>query len=896
MNGEHWLRAKELLADLSTVAVDKQAAWMNKACDGDAGLRAELERLLALDAEASVYFAELGGTLTRDDTAPSQIGVYHVAGEIGHGGMGTVYLGQRNDGQFEQTVAIKVVNDSIGDGMLARFRDERRILAQLKHPGIAYLLDGGSLEDGRPYFIMEYIKGEQINAHADHQRLDVDARLALFRDVCAAVAHAHRNLVIHRDLKPGNVMVQQDDDGHSSIKLLDFGIARIIQQGLADDPGEQAEHSVGDASVPPRPPSSITERSPTEFGERILTPRYAAPEQIRGEPATTSSDVYALGLLLHELLTGTHPFGGAVSMPRDMQLAILAGSPALPSTTASGVTVAVAGLRASTPKQLARQLRGDLDSIILKSIHKDPDQRYASVGQLAEDVRRHLDDEVVTARHATAMYHGGVFLRRHRLAAAAALLVLGASVALASFHLNSITHERDLARTEAAKARQVSGLLVSMFESADPAQARGKEISVREVLDQASTKLDTELAHQPDVHAKMASIVGTVYTSLGKYDKAETFLAQALKLQRSRHGVEDVETLKTMQAMATLEIRRGRYDKSETLLREVLVQLLKQPHPDATLVASTQNDLSVTLDHQSKNEEAEAMQRAAFATASQAPDADPKVTMTVRNNLAVLLVRKGKFEEAEKYYRQALAQERELLGPVAPDISNTLHNLGVLMSRQERLPEAEQLLREALAMARKVYDGQHPKVAVEMGQLANVLAREKKFDEAEPLLLQALAIRRATLNPKHFHIAVNLTDLASLYRDQDDFARAEPLYHEAIAICRESLGPDNSRTAKTIKALGKMYLRAGKPGDAENAFREVLRISQKVYPADHWQVANVKSLLGEALVDQGKRDAAEPLLNAGYAGLKQTRGEKELHTVQAKARLDAFNDARDVDA
>lgn len=388
MNDKHWLRAKELLADLLVMPVDERAAWMTQVCASDPELRAELERLLALDAEAKRYFAGLEGTLPDDDMAPSQIGVYRIVGEIGHGGMGTVYLGQRNDGQFEQSVAIKVVNDSVGGNMLARFRDERRILAQLKHPGIAYLLDGGSLADGRPYFIMEYIQGTQITVYADHERLGVPARLGLFRDVCAAVAYAHRNLVIHRDLKPGNVMVQEDDQGHASIKLLDFGIARIIQEGRDDETNQHRQPRASDPAPLVHPAMTITERSPTECGERMLTPRYAAPEQIRGEPTTTAADVYALGLLLHELLTGTHPFGDTVSSSDEMQRAILEGSPALPSLTASRMTAQATTLRSSTPRRLAQRLRGDLDAIVLKAIHKDPERRYASVGQLADDVRR----------------------------------------------------------------------------------------------------------------------------------------------------------------------------------------------------------------------------------------------------------------------------------------------------------------------------------------------------------------------------------------------------------------------------------------------------------------------------------------------------------------------------
>lgn len=893
MDAERWLRAKEILGALDELAPDQHAARIAEACGDDAGLKAEVERLVALDDEADSYFDELRDALGQGEVAqPEQIGAYRIIREIGRGGMGTVYLGERNDGQFKQEVAIKVVRHGVGGNLLARFRDERRILAQLKHPGIAYLLDGGSLTDGRPYFVMEYVQGESITTYANHKRLDVRARLGLFRDVCAAVAHAHRSLVIHRDLKPANVMVQEDDRGHAAVKLLDFGIARIIAEGLADDADDNERHGDGEAGTAPFPAIDLTARASTQHGERLLTPRYAAPEQIRGEQATMASDVYALGLLLHELLTGTHPFGAGVSTPEDMQHAILEEAPAPPSLTASRQDAAVAALRGTTSGKLARRLRGDLDSIVLKAIHRDPDQRYASVGQLADDIRRHLDGETVTARQGTATYRAGVFLRRHRRGVAAAALVLIAAVASAALHVNNITHERDLARIEATKARQVTGLLVSMLESADPGQARGEEISVREVLEQASGRMQAELADQPDVRAKMDAIVGTVYTSLGKYDEAETSLTRALELQRDRHGPSHPETLETMQAMATLAMERGKNDHAETLLREVLAQRLKQSRPDPILIASTRNDLGWALERQGKHEEAEASHRAALALASKTPDADPQALMSTRNNLAVLLVRKGEFDEAEKLYRQVLTRQRELLGPAHPNLATALNNLGVLLNKRQRFPEAEQLLRESLVMKQKLYDDKHPSIAFSMTQLANVLTHLKRYDEAEPLYLDALAMRRATLKPEHPYIATNLNSLAGLYREQGDYARAEPLYREAIEICSQAMGAEHHWTADMTRNLGEMHLRAGNPKAAEKALREALRIREKTLPGDHWQVGDAQSLLGAALAAQGQLDAAEPLLKNGYANLQEARGEKDKFTLAAKSRLADLQELR----
>lgn len=895
MTGTHWLRAKELLSELSEVPQHEKADRIAQACAGDPGLQAELERLMALDAEADRYFDELGATLAGAHAIPEQIGVYRIVGEIGRGGMGTVYLGERSDGQFEQTVAIKVVGDSVNERMLERFREERRILAQLNHPGIAHLLDGDSLPDGRPYFIMEYIRGRQITDHADHERMDTSARLALFREVCAAVAHAHRNLVIHRDLKPGNVMVQEGDDGQPSIKLLDFGIARVMEGG----PGN------GQETRPPRPPGSsaaplpahaMAARATTEYGERLLTPRYAAPEQLRGEKATTSSDVYALGLLLHELLTGTHPFGAGVSTAEQMQEAILEGTPALPSRTAGRMDAGTAASRAGTPRRLARQLRGDLDAIVLKAIQREPEHRYASVGQLADDIRRHLDGEAVTARQGSAAYHTGVFLRRHRYGVAAAVVVVAAGIVLGSMHLGRITHERNLARTEAAKAQQVSDLLVSMLESADPTQARGEEISVREVLDHASARIEKELADQPDVLARMQNIIGTVYTQLGEYDKAGSALSQALDLQRTRHGAAHPEALDTTHAMAELAMRRGEFDQSEELLRTVLARRSEQPAVDPLLVSSVQSDLGWILGRQGKYDEAERLVRAALATLIATPGADPGAVQSSRNTLAMLLRRQGEYAEAEVLYRQLLAQQREMLGPAHPRLASTLGNFGILLAEWQRPHDAEPLLREALAMKRELYDPNHPTIALGLGEVANVLADQGRYDEAEPLQIQALAIRRVSLEPGHPHIAINLNSLANIYRARHEYARAEPLYQEAISISRDSLGPEHARTATMIGNLGKMYLLAGNASAAEETLRAVLRIQLKGLPEDHWEVADTQSMLGAALAEQGKADAAGPLLEAGYTVLKEVRGEEDRYTREAHERLTKWREARDASA
>lgn len=911
MNTDLWLRAKAILGDLAGTAPGEHAARIATACDGDATLQAEVERLLALDRDADSYFGGLQGALGRNEAAaPEQVGVYRIVREIGRGGMGTVFLGERCDGQFEQRVAIKVVRDGIGGKLLARFREERRILAQLEHPGIAYLLDGGSLPDGRPYFVMEHVQGESVTAYADRKRLDVPARLALFRDICAAVAHAHRNLVVHRDLKPGNVMVEEDDQGQPSIKLLDFGIARIIEDGIDDDGKEPGEHRArtagphasvaahalpgheGHAHKDAHEGHAPADRGLTDHGDRLLTPLYAAPEQVRGQKATTAVDIYALGVLLHELLTGTRPFAAAAASRQAMERAILETPPPAPSQVARGLEAGPAGARACDPRQLARRLRGDLDSIVLKALRKRPEQRYGSVAQLSDDVKRHLRGMAVTARRGSWPYRSRLFLRRHRWGVGVATAAVLAGLSLAVLHVVRITHERDLARAETAKAEAVSALLIDMFDSADPAQARGEQVTVREILDLASARLDDELAGQPAVKAEMNHIMGGVYARLGEYDTAAGLLRSALELRRQLHGPRHPEVAESLQSLAVLAWMRGRYDRAETLLREVLDQRLQFLGPDHLQVAAVRNDLAAVLRRQGELDECETLYRQAIAVRrAQLGDEHPDVVSS-QNNLAVLLAEQGRYEAAEALYREVIASRRRTLGPLHPDTSNTMGNLAQLLRKQQRFREAEALSREVLAIRLQLYGEGHPRVGLTMNALGGALRGQGRYDEAEVFYRKALAIRREVFGEGHQLVASSLNNLANLYRDRGDPAPAEPLYRQAIAIYREEVGADHAWTATSIKNLGELLLEMEDAVAAEARFREALRIREQVYADGHWSIAEARSLLGTALARQGEFQAAEPLLQSAHVVLERTRGKQDSLTRDALARLVAMREAR----
>ena len=518
---ERWARLKELFEAAVDLEANERAILLDEECGGDDRLRFEIESLLQSDEQTGGFIEEPAFVIprdlfpdkTEDPFAGRQFGAYEVIREIGRGGLGAVYLAARADDEYRKEVAIKLVRRGLDtEDILRRFRNERQILAQLDHPNIARLIDGGTTDDGLPYFVMEYVKGEPINAYCDRHALSTAERLNLFRKVCAAVAFAHQNLVIHRDLKPSNILVTQEGEP----KLLDFGIAKLL------GPGDEL----------------FTQTIPAL---RVMTPEYASPEQVKGEKIMTTSDVYSLGALLYELLTGQRPYRLKTRTPEEIARAITEQEPE---------RLSAALLRDSRfTVHDSRALRGDLDNIVLMAMRKEPARRYSSVGQFSEDIRRHLEALPVIARKDTVAYRTSKFVSRHRIGVAAAALVL---LSLIGGIVATLIEVRTARRAE-AKAEEISGFLQKTLEASDPTVNSGGQPTVKDLLDDASKRLATEeLSDQPEVRAELQRIIGATYLSLGQYDPAQQNLSAALQTQTRISGADGIETLKTGVLMASL--------------------------------------------------------------------------------------------------------------------------------------------------------------------------------------------------------------------------------------------------------------------------------------------------------------------------------------------------------
>ena len=879
MTPERWQQAQDLFHQALDLDPEERAAFLQKVCP-DASLRAEVQALLDADAAPPSIFdtaQERTQTLPTDVQALSagsdraagvspigrHIGPYRLVREIGRGGMGTVYLARRTD--IDNDVALKLVRGSLAaPETVERFLRERRVLARLKHPNIGRLLDAGMTEEQTPYFVMEYVEGVPITKYCDERRLTISKRLALFQHVCQAVHYAHQNLIIHRDLKPPNIFVT--DDGQ--VKLLDFGIAKLVEE---DD-----------------------EAGLTRTGMRLMTPEYAAPEQVRGQAATTATDVYALGVLLYELMTGHRPYALRGRSLGEIERIICEEEPVRPSVAARRYADYMAGgssgevpsseavrvLRTRHSDRLHRRIEGDLDVICLKALSKEPSHRYASAEALWEDIARHQSGLPVVARASTVRYRARKFVQRHRVGVSVtAVLVVVVAVLVAVFTLQ-LAEERDVAQTEAEKAEQVSSFLMGLFEASDPSEALGDTLTAFELLERGVARAEG-LAEEPLVQAQMLSVVGQVYVRLGDYEAAGPLLERALALRRDAVGEEHMDVAASLNNLAALLRQKGDYAAAEPLFREALAmrrKLLGEEHVD---VATSLNNLALLLHQKGDYAAAEPLYREALAMYRELLAEEHPSVATSLNNLALLLHQKGDYAAAEPLIREGLAMKRKLLGEEHPDLAISLSSLALLLLQRGDYAGAEPLYREALAMRRKLLGEEHPNVAISLNNLAALLRRKGDYAGAEPLYREALVMRRKLLGEEHPSVAASLNNLAALLRRKGDFAAAEPLFREALVMRRKLLGEEHVDVATSLNNLALLLHQKGDYAAAEPLFREALAMYRKLLGEKHPSVATCLRNLAALLRRKGDFAAAEPLFLEALTIFQNRLGEAHTRTREA---------------
>lgn len=703
-----------------------------------------------------------------------RVGPYQVLEEIGRGGMSVVYLAERT-GDFHQRVALKVLDRAPRDREArARFEQERQILARLQHPNIAVLLDGGVDEaTGLPYIVMELVEGQPIHRYCDERRLTVDERLALFQVVARAVAHAHQRLVVHRDLKPSNVLVTAAGE----VKLLDFGIAKLLDPGLA-----------GTWAAPP-----------TRTALRLLTPEYATPEQVRGEPATTATDVYQLGLIFHELLTGTRAQGLAQGSLAELERVVCSGETPRPSATFSGrrpdpERTRAAESRGTTVPALRRRLAGDLDVIVATALRKEPDRRYASPAELEADLERHRSGLPVKARGDAFSYRAGKFLRRHRLGVAAATAVAVSLLA----GLGAALWQTRIATLEARKATAVQDFLIETFELATPRAAQGRTVTARDLLDGAAARI-AALDDQPEVQAELLQASGISYRGLGLYGEARPLLEKSLRLRVRLRGERDAEVADSQYSLAALLYRQGEDGRAEALHRAALATRRALLPADDTRIADSLAGLAAVL---GEEPEAERLLEEALAIRRRGSGPAHSQVGNILNQLGMIRHSQGRLDEAERLYREAVDVQRRALGDLHPLTASSLHNVAALLRKRGRLEESEALFRQVLSIKERLYEKDHPATADTWGYLGHVLRDRGDIPGAEAAYRRCLEINRARRGPAHRATLSALRNLGRLLAEADRPREAEPLLATALSGYVELYGPDHEKVREIERVLG----------------------------------------------------------------------------------------------
>ena len=768
----------------------------------------------------------------RHSLAGTVIGPYHLLQRLGHGGMGEVWLAEQKQ-PVRRRVAVKLIKAGMDTHeVVARFESERQALALMDHPAIAKVFDAGSMPDGRPYFVMEYVSGIPVTKYCDKHQLTMRERLELLVRVCEGVQHAHQKAILHRDLKPSNILVGEID-GVPMPRIIDFGVAKATAQGLTD--GTMF----------------------TRVGTVVGTPGYMSPEQAdsAGSDVDTRTDVYSLGVILYELLVGALPLDFSTTPLDQVQRKLREEDAPRPSTklrTLAGASGDTARNRGADAPTLVRQLRGDLDAITLKALEKDRARRYATPAELAADIGRYLRHEPVHARAAGAGYRARKYIRRHRVAVgvtATAALLLIAFALTQTIELRRVRLERD-------RADRVTAFMTGMFKVSDPSEARGNDIRAREILDKASQDIDTGLAKEPELQAQMMGVMGNVYMSLGLYSQSESLLRRAIAVRRQALGPDNSDTLKSMYDLSIVLNEDSKYSDAEKLARETIdVQRRVLGAQNHDTLASM-SKLALFMQNEGHYADAEKLDRSVLDTTKRVFGQQDQLYIDTLQDSSIVSAYQGKYSDAENAFREVLDIDRRKL---APDSLKTLDDTGNLASTllyEHHYDEAEKLYRDILPQLRRVRGPDHPRTLLVAGNLALTLKDEKRFPEAEQLFRETLDIKRKKLGPEHRSTLVSMGNLADTLTDEGKYSEAEQLVRQTLETEQRTLGPGHTDTLATMMGLAEVLKKEKRYSESETLFEQTLAGLSRAVGPNHPDAASTAYELATVQALAGKRDAA----------------------------------------
>jgi serine/threonine-protein kinase len=847
-----WHRIDRLFQLAIDLGPEERERMLELECGGDLELRRRVESLLRIDAGEVPFLDRLpaagdedhGVELDQPSLGPGdRVGLYRLGERLGEGGTGVVFAAERDDGHLERRVAVKLLKRARpGPQAVARFRGEGWILARLEHPNIAGIYDAGVTDGGVPYLVMERVEGRPIDRFCNEARLAIGPRIELFLSVLDAVAFAHRHLVVHRDLKPGNVLVR--DDGVP--KLLDFGIAKLLE-----------------------PPPDLASLTHTAF--QPMTPQYASPEQLAGEPVTTASDVYALGLLLYELLTGAPPYR------------LDGASPASVARLLDGT------LPIRRPSAAAREIRPDLDRVVLKALAVRPEERYRSVEQLADDLRRYLGGFPVLAHGPSRLYRARRFVARHRLSvtggAAAALLLLALTASL-TVAVGALGRERDRARAEAATAEQVGSFLAGLFEAAGPAVSRGQEVTARDLLDLGAGRLEREDGQRPEVRAGIAALIGEAYLELSRLAEARPLIEESLRLRRQALDPGDPRIADGLDLLSALEHRASAFERSEAAASEAVALRRRAGAPPEVLAGSLLR-LGTARMQRGDVGGAEQPLAEALELADTAGERAGLLRGRILADLGGIAGRRGEWTRAEELTREAVELLSAALGLDHPEVLEARRDLATFVGfgpgGGERVGE---LLGQLLEDQRRVFEPNHEQVLMTAITLAAHHADRVEYEQSRRLYEDALPALEARFGGDHYLVGAALIGLGHVLDRTGDLDGAECALRRGLAIYRLRLAPDAGEQAHPLRLLAEVLRRKGDPRGAEEAAREAVAILERTAPGDTWFLPISRAILGRALADRGRFDEAEPLLASACETLGATHPADDATVKTLRETLD----------
>ncbi len=903
MNSERWNRINQVFHDAAPLSGEERACFLKQACAEDDALRREVESLLKhhgaplqfLEEPAALHLKidpeNLLGNAAFDPLIDRTLGPYLVERRIAAGGMGAVYRAVRRDEFLTQTVAIKILHRSHdAEELRRRFRVEREAQQNLNHPNIARLLDAGVTADGLPFLVMEYIDGQPIDSYCDERRLGISQRLALFQKVCGAVHTAHQNLVVHRDLKPSNILVTENGDP----KLLDFGIAKVL------DPAQ---------------PTAAADR--TETVKQMLSIDYASPEQLAGGPITTETDVYSLGIILYQLLAGCKPYRVTSRHYNEIERIIQLENPQRPSTRLRSLTrsrndkrrdtaevnlAEVATRRGTTADRLVRGLRGDIDNIVMMALRKEPSRRYSSAQEFADDIQRYLDGQPVLARKDTFLYRSGKFIRRNRLAAASALLLVlalaGGTIATA-WQAQRAGRQRDAARQagilaelesrhaaiEAESANEMAAFLVDAFLVSAPLRSPEERQAVRGLLDQQVQRIRRQFSTDPHLRANLLDAIGRVYQHLQLHTEAEALMAEAFAIRRAEFGDESLEVARSLNSLGEWSYAQGNFAEAEQHFRRALHLHETLPVGVHTNVGLALNNLAASLRSLGRLDEAEALHTRALAVRrAEFGEHSPLVAESLQN-LGVLDQTNGRPDRAIERYQEALTIRSAMLGESHPLSIQSLHSIAGAHVQARRLDVAEPIIRDVVESLRQLPGGRDPDLSRALRSLAELLRRKGEFDEAGRLLEEALASQKRIHGADHPLVATTLETLAALCENRGEFEAARGHFREVLRIRDASLPTGHPSRASALLGYGRALTRLGRAAEAEQSLREAVGIYRELEQDSTDTGAAAEYWLGVCLMALSNHEQAEPVLRKALGYFEAHLPENHLQRVAAAADL-----------